>query len=154
MEKHPLEFVSLTSAKQIRSRELRRRAKTFPGRSIDIRYLVRRGGKEIGLLWYMVFPHDKFLKVHEMYLLKQYRGRGIGPHLIKHAEQLATDHACHGLTLSAVPLDRRIHIGRLCAWYEKQGFVESDRERHIFNRFLAQAPLTTRPEESTLEKPQ
>jgi len=132
-----LEFVKLVSKKQIRSPELRRRAKTFPGRKIDHRYLVRRNAKEVGFLWYLAFPGNKYLKVHEMYLLKEFRGRGIGLHLIRHAERLATHHKYEGLILAAVPLDPKIDTEWLIAWYKKHGFLESDPERHIFHKSFA-----------------
>jgi hypothetical protein len=57
-----IEFVELVSKKQIRSRELRRRAKVFPGRKIDLRYSVRRNSKEVGFLWYMAFPRGNISK--------------------------------------------------------------------------------------------
>ena len=131
-----LEFIKLVSKSQIRSPELRKRAKAFPGRTIDLRYLVRRSAEEIAFLWYMAFPGETLLKIHEMYILKEFRGQGIGLHLIAHAEQLAMRRDYQGLILTAVPLDLEIDIKRLVTWYKKHGFTEKDAERKLFCKFL------------------
>jgi hypothetical protein len=46
-----MQFIKLTSKKQICSVELQLRAKSFPGRKIDLRYLVRRRAEDVGFLW-------------------------------------------------------------------------------------------------------
>jgi GNAT superfamily N-acetyltransferase len=131
-----LQFIKLTSKKQICSIELRMRAKDFPGRKIDLRYLVRRRGEEVGFLWYMAFPSEKYLKVQEIYVAKEFRRQGIGLQLIGHAETLARRRKYEGLTLTPRPLDPEIDTERLVAGYEKQGFVKVDAERRIYRKLL------------------
>jgi GNAT superfamily N-acetyltransferase len=131
-----MQFIKLTSKKQISSTELQLRAKAFPGRKIDLRYLVRRRAEDVGFLWYMAFPSERYLKVQEIYVLKEFRRQGIGVQMIQHAEELARRLKYDGLVLTPEPLDPEIDTGRLVAGYEKQGFVEADCGRRIYCKLL------------------
>jgi hypothetical protein len=51
-----LELVELRAKTEIKSAESRGRAGEFPGREIDLRYLVLKKDGEVAFLWYEMFP--------------------------------------------------------------------------------------------------
>jgi GNAT superfamily N-acetyltransferase len=114
-----LEFIELKTQTAINSGELRARARQFPGRVIDLRYVVRKADDEVAFLWYNTFPTEFYLVIYELFVAARFRHQGIGSALIHH----------------------EITKEQLIAWYEKRGFTKMAGDRGIYlkNDFIGQS---------------
>lgn len=133
-----LEFIELKTQTEINSEELRARAREFPGRVIDLKYLVRKAGEEVAFLWYNTFPTDFYLVIYELFVAARFRNQGIGSALIRHAETLATDRGYRQILVRPQPLSNDITQAQLIVWYEKRGFTKMTGDEGIYfkNDFL------------------
>lgn len=61
-------------------------------------------------------------KVHEIFVLKHYRGRSIAKVLMMRAEAAAQDLGARSIELEAHPLDEWTNLSRLRCWYSSMGF--------------------------------
>lgn len=127
-----LEFIELRAQAEIISEELRARAREFPGRAIDLRYLVLKAGKEVAFLWYNTFPTEFYLVIYELFVEARFRHQGIGSALIHHAETLATARGYRQILARPQPLSDEITQEQLVAWYEKRGFTKMTDDRGIY----------------------
>jgi len=127
-----LEFIELRTHAEIISEELRARARQFPGRAIDLRYLVLKAGKEVAFLWYNTFPTEFYLVIYELFVEERFRHQGIGSALIQHAESLATARGYRQILVRPQPLSDKITPEQLVGWYEKRGFTKMTDDRGIY----------------------
>jgi ribosomal protein S18 acetylase RimI-like enzyme len=126
------EFIELKAQTEIDSAELRARAREFPGREIDLRYLVRKAGDEVAFLWYDVFPTEVYLVLYELFVARAFRRQGIGSELIQHAEALAIERGYKQILVRPEPLSDEMTREQLIAWYERLGFTKMAGERGIY----------------------
>ncbi len=119
-----LDLVELKARERISSKELRGRTGVFPGRQIDLRYLVLKGGREVAFLWYDLFPTDFYLVLYEIYVAKRFRGQGIGSELLHRTEDLAMKRGYNRVLIRPMPLSDGFGRERLIAWYQRHGFRE------------------------------
>jgi len=134
-----LEFIELKAETEINSGELRAPAGDFPGRCIDLRYLVVRAGREVAIVWYNTFPPDHYLVLYKLFVAAKFRRRGIGSALIQHAEALARARGYNRILVHAQPLSDDITEKQLIGWYEKRGFKCTDPERETYVKNISPA---------------
>jgi len=128
-----LELVELKAKERISSKELRGRTGAFPGREIDLRYLiVLNAGREVAFLWYDLFPTDFYLVLYEMYVAKRFRGQGIGSELLLRTEDLAMKRGYNRVLVRPMPLSDGIGRERLIGWYERRGYREMPDQLEIY----------------------
>jgi GNAT superfamily N-acetyltransferase len=132
-----LEFIELRAQTEISSLELRKRAGEFPGRDVDLRYLVRNACEEVAFLWYDVFPTEVYLVLYELFVATGFRGQGIGSLLIQHTEALALARGYKKILVRPEPLSDEITKERLIVWYQKRGFTQMDGDRGIYVKSLS-----------------
>jgi len=126
------ELVELKVKERVSSKELRGRTGAFPGREIDLRYLVLKAGREVAFLWYDLFPTDFYVVLYEMYVAKRFRGQGIGSELLLRTEDLAMKRVYKRVLVRPMPLSDGIGRERLIGWYERHGFREMQDQPGIY----------------------
>ncbi|WP_447920130.1 GNAT family N-acetyltransferase [Achromobacter aegrifaciens] len=87
-------------------------------------FVALNDGVEVGLLIFEHFPNHSLGFVYEIYVLKKFRGKGVGNLLLSQAEAVALDCACKMLRLTARSLDQElIDDEYLMSWYGRRGFI-------------------------------
>lgn len=78
---------------------------------------------EAGLLLFERWPDSSIGIVDEIYVLREFRGQGIGNLLLARAEAAALDCGCNTLRLMARSLEQEItDDDTLASWYRRKGF--------------------------------
>lgn len=60
--------------------------------------------------------------IYEIFVLPEYRGKGIGNHLIKFSENKAKELNCNKVLLRPEPFDKTIGFDFLLSWYKRLGY--------------------------------
>lgn len=100
-------------------------------------FLIMRDGTLVGLLIYEggEYPYDF---IYEIFVLREFRGGGIGTWILAYAEQIAAQLGKAGVRLQARSLspDERSHDD-LTAWYERKGYVRCAPDKEILEKRFA-----------------
>lgn len=113
---------SIQQAQEIINSVLRARAAQGrrPGTAEFVAFL---NDQEAGLLVFERFPSNSIGVVYEIYVLEQFRGKGVGQQLLDHSEALAREDGYLHLRLMPRSLDHEfISDQALASWYGKNGF--------------------------------
>lgn len=95
-------------------------------------------GMEAGLLIFEHFPSSSLGFVYEIFVLKEFRGLGIGNLLLSQAEDVAIESACKVLRLTARSLDQEfIKDDDLKSWYCRKGFIRNSSDSGDMLKSLA-----------------
>ncbi|EPM82284.1 GNAT family N-acetyltransferase [Pseudomonas syringae] len=91
-------------------------------------FAVLREGVEIGLLIYEDWgPPQGY--IYEVFVLPEFRGKGVGAWMLAQAERIARELGCTSVKLEPRSLDRLQHTNdALISWYERKGYVQCDQD--------------------------
>jgi len=85
----------------------------------DIHYdLCTVGNEIVGFVAYGPGPQPGEMKVHKLYLLGAYHGRGLGRLMLRRAVSHAAENGCHTVVLNVNKFN-----GKAIAMYERNGFT-------------------------------
>lgn len=95
--------------------------------------LVYENGTEAGFVSYQLnHPEPQVVKIHKIYFLQEFQGKGLGKLLLTKVAQIALKKQCHTITLNV----NRFNTNAIKA-YEKIGFsVTKTEDINIGNGFL------------------
>lgn len=80
-------------------------------------------GREAGLLIFEHFPNSRMGVVYEIFVLPDFRRKGVGRLLLDRADFVALASACKELRLHARSLDQaHVDDAQLMSWYGRSGF--------------------------------
>jgi GNAT superfamily N-acetyltransferase len=117
-----IEIIPIKNLKQVINTILRQRAEQASSRR-STEYIVMYENKEVAILSYEDWSDKKLGFIYEIYVLPEYREKGIGTKLLLFSENKAIQLGCNRLELNANPFDRSIEKDILISWYEKHGYV-------------------------------
>jgi GNAT superfamily N-acetyltransferase len=95
-------------------------------------FILRENGKDLGFIGFEFnYPHENNSKIHKIYVLPGYQGRGIGKKLINKA---LIDSKCFGIKTLSLNVNR---FNKAVEFYLKEGFTITKEENiDIGNGFL------------------
>lgn len=103
-------------------------------------FVALTDGVEAGLLIFEHFPNYSLGIVYEIYVLREFRGQGVGNLLLARAEAAALDSECKTLRLMARSLDQEvINDETLASWYSRNGFDRDVSDPGWMQKSLASA---------------
>lgn len=106
---------------KIQDQLLRYRAqRAHGGRSLE--FVALDQGIEMGMLSYEDRSDSALAFVYEIYVLPQFRKRGVATRLLSHAEVFAVRQQCQVMRLEPRPLDESTHLCQLVFWYMRAGY--------------------------------
>lgn len=120
----PTEIVQRSSPKEILDPLLRYRAERgHAGRSLE--FVAVDNGIEMGMLSYEDRSDTALAFIYEIFVLPQFRRRGITNMLLSHAEAFAVGQHCQLVRLEPRPLDETPDMSQLETWYVRAGYLRS-----------------------------
>jgi len=105
--------------------DVRRRLAGLQASAFDRVFLADVGGRIVGLLGLHVAPllhRDALARITAFIVTEEYRGRGIGTHLLREAERWAVEQGC-----TQVELNSGDHHAPAHAFYQRRGYRLDDR---------------------------
>jgi GNAT superfamily N-acetyltransferase len=78
---------------------------------------------DVGFLCYDNWSDKSLGFIYELFVLPEYRGRGIGSKLLSYSEELAKSLHCESIRLEPRPFDRTIDSSWLISWYIGKGYM-------------------------------
>ena len=120
----PIKIEQRSSPEDIQNPLLRYRAQRgHGGRSLE--FVAVDQGVEMGMLSYED-RSDTFLAfIYEIFVLPQFRKRGVAAMLLSHAEMFAVRQQCQTVRLEPRPLDETPELSQLESWYRRTGYLRS-----------------------------
>lgn len=100
-------------------RELAERARS--GRSQE--FIAEIYGSEAGFLSHEDWSEQSLGFIHEIFVLPEFRGKGIGGDLLSYSETLAIDLHCISIQLEPYAFDHKVDSEWLISWDEGKGYV-------------------------------
>ena len=97
-------------------------------------YVVKTADESIAFLAIDPFPHPQPFTIYEIFVLKEFRERGIGSFLLKEAEKIACRLDYSVIQLQARLLDPEIKGFDLIDWYKKHGYAQSSEVEEILTK--------------------
>lgn len=85
-------------------------------------FLVTKDGEEAGFLSYEDWGHKEPGFIQEIFVLPDFRRKGIAKHLLMHAENYALQLGCQSVRLKPYTLNLEFDQNHLIAWYTKEGY--------------------------------
>ena len=120
----PIKIEHRTSPEDIKSPLLRYTAQHGHGGG-SIEFVAVDHGIEMGMLSYED-RSDTFLAfIYEIFVLPQFRKRGVAALLLSHAEMFAVRQQCQAVRLEPRPLDETPELSQLESWYRRTGYLRS-----------------------------
>lgn len=108
-----------------------------------VEFLAVQGGAEAGLLIFDPWPSGDIGIIYEIYVLRAFRGKGIGTKLLTFAENYAAHHGRSSLQLTARSLDQEfMSTSHLREWYSRHGFRGDDPNAAMMKYVPLADPLT------------
>ncbi|MCT9812403.1 GNAT family N-acetyltransferase [Acidovorax sp. Be4] len=86
-------------------------------------YIAKYNGAEVGLLSFDFYQNKMESKIHEIYVLSEFREKGIGRKLLMYAEEVAMELRCFSIALEPHPFDRTVSLDMLISWYARNGYT-------------------------------
>ncbi len=112
-------------------RERLERAKS--GRTVE--YVVIINDAEVAALSYEDWSEKSLGFIYEIFLLKQYRNKGLGSKILEFAEKKAIELKCQKIELDAHSLDEHTEQNWLFSWYEKKGYTREKSSERMYKTF-------------------
>ena len=120
----PTEIEQHSSPEEIQDPLLRHRAQRgHGGRSLE--FVAVDQGVEMGMLSYEDRSDIALAFVYEIFVLPQFRERGVAAMLLAHAEAFAVQQQCQVVRLEPRPLDEVPDLSQLESWYMRAGYLRS-----------------------------
>ena len=116
-----LKFIPIDNPGEIHNSSIRDRALQSK-RSFSIQYIALFDRQEAGFLSFDNKSHVGIGVVYEIYILSEYRRKGIGTKLLELGEELARKYKCKKIVVCPVPFDGTITEDILVLWYRKHGY--------------------------------
>jgi len=85
-------------------------------------FVAKLNQSEVGFLAVDFIPPPQVFVIYQLFVLKDYRGRGIGTELLQKAEGMALSAGNTKIRLKAKPLDTGTTSNNLRSWYKKRGY--------------------------------
>lgn len=93
---------------------------------ISTEYIAFMDGIEVGVLSLEYWAKISSAFIYEIYVLPDYRRKGIGEKLLTFAEEEAIQLHCDHIKLEPNNFDRTITIEKLISWYERHGYKKDN----------------------------
>ena len=120
----PIKIEQRSSPEDIQNPLLRYRAQRgHGGRSIE--FVAVDHGIEMGMLSYEDRSDTALAFVYEIFVLPQFRKRGVAAMLLSYAEAFAVRQQCQVVRLEPRPLDEAPDLSQLESWYMRAGYLRS-----------------------------
>jgi len=117
-----MKLVELANPDHAQMQEIRERARIGGKAQCTRQYAAHENGQEIGLLVLVLCPDREFAFLYEIFVLKQFRDRGIGSRLLAAAEMFVKKKGYQRMYVDAIPLEHDYSEKDLVAWYAKYGY--------------------------------
>ncbi|HFS8085218.1 GNAT family N-acetyltransferase [Proteus vulgaris] len=92
---------------------------------ISSEYIAFMDGIEVGVLSLEHWAKISSAFIYEIYVLPDYRRRGIGEKLLTFAEEEAIQLHCDHIKLEPNNFDKTVELEKLIYWYEKNGYKKT-----------------------------
>lgn len=102
-------------------RNLAEKAKSARSRE----FIAEQYGCEAGFLCYEDWSDRSSGFIYELFVLPEWRNRGIGSCLLSYSENLATSLGCNLIQLAPYAFDKTLSLDCLISFYERKGFSEN-----------------------------
>lgn len=135
-----LEIVPIKGPADIKNDVLRGRAKLGWRDAWTNGFVTSTDASESGLLMLDFYERTSTARIYEIYILEQFRQRGIGTWLVEFALAEAKKYGANVLELEAFPLDTSVEISRLRNWYSAMGF-DGKPDTRLMTRVIQSAGL-------------
>ena len=120
----PTKIGQRSSPEEIQDPLLRYRAQRgHGGRSLE--FVAVDQGVEMGMLSYEDRSDTALAFVYEIFVLPQFRKRGVAAMLLSYAEAFAVRQQCQVVRLEPRPLDEAPDLSQLESWYMRAGYLRS-----------------------------
>jgi ribosomal protein S18 acetylase RimI-like enzyme len=113
---------------------LKNRAKIGGKAKFTLHYVVKADKQTIAFLAIDPFPHPQPFTIYEIFVLREFRGRGIGSFLLKEAENIARRLDYSIIQLQARSLDPEANSIDLIDWYKEHGYIMSSEIDEILTK--------------------
>lgn len=131
-----IKILKVTSHNKIENQTLRQRAKRARGgRSNE--FIALLDDNEAGLLSYDYRNEAFEVFIYEIYVLPEFRNKGIGSQMLAHAEKKAIQLQCLKVKLEPFPLDKETKQTSLINWYKDNGYIYEERNQESLVKHLA-----------------
>lgn len=92
---------------------------------VSTEYIAFINDKESAILSLEHWANKPDALIYTLFVLDEYRKKGIGSMLLQFAEQKALELNCKKIVLEPRPFDRTITLNFLVDWYKKNGYQQS-----------------------------
>lgn len=94
-------------------------------------FLLLLDGKEAAFLAFEDWSDQSLGFIYEIYVLPEFRHKGLGNELLEYAEELCITLGCDHLELEANNIEPAVNKDTLVSWFSRKGFTkaESNTER-------------------------
>lgn len=134
----PTEIEQRSSPEDIQDPLLRYRAQRgHGGRSRE--FVAVNQDVELGMLSYEDRSDTALAFIYEIFVLPQFRKRGVAAMLLSHAEAFAVQKQCEVVRLEPRPLDENPNLHQLESWYERAGYRRSAQHPELMEKSLSSA---------------
>ncbi len=117
-----LQYKDLSIDNTIQSKELKERAERNPITDKRHCLLVLLNQKEVGYLAFDLWPSKDYIVIYELFIIPEYRRKGIGTIAMKKAEKIASEYGNLSIHIRPEPLSREISKEKLIGWYRQLGY--------------------------------
>lgn len=138
-----LEILKIEGGDQLISSVLRERAYKCRGGWAHF-YLVKEDDVECGLLCYDDLSSYGSGQIQEIFVLEQFRRRGIGNMLLQYAEKVAVGLKCRRIQLKPYALELSGSTQMLTDWYATKGYSTVITEPDHMEKFLVPRQMDVR----------
>ncbi|ARX32867.1 N-acetyltransferase [Proteus mirabilis] len=99
-------------------------------------YIAFMNGVEAGFLSLEYWASTSSACIYEIYVLPEYKEKGIGKELLTFAEKKAIQLECNYIQLIPHPLDSNTKLHKLISWYEKHGYKKDNTSNEYWIKSL------------------
>lgn len=131
----PTQIEQRSSPEEVQDPLLRYRAQRgHGGRSLE--FVAVDQGVEMGMLSYEDRSDAALAFVYEIFVLTQFRKKGVATMLLSHAEAFAIRQQCQVVRLEPRPLDEAPDLSQLESWYARAGYLRSAEYPELMEKSL------------------
>jgi len=117
--------VEVKNPSEINNALIRERAERCKER-FSIQHVAIFNGDIVGFLSFDNKSHIGFGVIYEIYVLPDFRSKGVGAFLLRHGEQLALHYKCQKILVCPEAFDGTVLKERLVVWYGRHGYKFSE----------------------------